>query len=141
MRVILLADITPLTFSFLSCRVKMAALVYLRPSLPSEMEKKYGVTVSGYHKDSGKIVFDGPNSEIEKAYKDVQSQVSNLLTDKFQLEHDILVEQLESIQGELREDGPLALITTRDEFLDLVGQVYVGRLREVLQFFDLLLEF
>ena len=83
----------------------MEAMVFLLPSLSSEMESKYSVIITGYHRDSGKISLDGPMSGIEQAYEHFQTQVSLLLKHVLDLGYDYPMEQLEIAQRELGSGG------------------------------------
>lgn len=83
----------------------MEAMVFLVPSLPSEIKQMFGATIKGYHKDSGKIALDGPIGGIEKAYEHVYSKMRLLLKDEVILDYDNPLEQLEMARSELKSDG------------------------------------
>ncbi len=60
----------------------MKALLFLKPSLSTEIMKDYGVQMAGYCEGSCKIKFGGLISSIEEAYERVSSLEESLLVDR-----------------------------------------------------------
>ena len=65
--------------TMLSRRLHLQGLLYLSPQLHMELSRKYGVKVTGFHKDSTVIKFDGSSASVSSARQEVDNLLSKLI--------------------------------------------------------------
>lgn len=82
----------------------MEALLFLKPTLHSDIMREFDVEMTGFCEDSCKVDFDGPISNIDHAYDKFSSLEQSLLDSKVTLDSEFPAEQHDSIQMELVHD-------------------------------------
>ena len=77
-------------------------MVNLRPSLPSEINQKYGAHIVDYQGIGPTIQFEGPITGIEKAHGEVKALVDSLFMEEVKLEKEYQVDQLEKARKQIK---------------------------------------
>ena len=77
-------------------------MVNLRPSLPSEINQKYGAHIVEYRGIGPTIRFEGPITGIEKAHGEVKALVDSLFMEEVKLEKEYQVDQLEKARKQIK---------------------------------------
>ena len=79
----------------LSHRLHLQGLLYLSPQLHMELSRKYGVKVTGFHKDSTVIKFDGSSASVSSARQEVDHILSKLIVQEVPFQYPmVLVDSL-----------------------------------------------
>ena len=62
------------------CRLRKAALVELRPDLPTTLQQRYGVALTGYDNSSSPIRLEGNHTHFPAARQEIETAVGSLET-------------------------------------------------------------
>ena len=77
-------------------------MVNLRPSLPSEINQKYGAHIVDYQGFGPTIRFEGPITGIEKAHGEVKALVDSLFVEEVIFKKEYQVDQLEKARKHIK---------------------------------------
>lgn len=78
------------------------ALVKLKPSLPTDINQKFGVYIVNYQKSESSIQLEGPISLIEKAHSDIKNLVGRLLSKEVFFETEYQVHHLKKAMEQIK---------------------------------------
>ena len=89
----------------------MEALYHLKPSLPEDINREFGVRVTEFRQDSPCIRFDGPMASIEKVHTEVCRIVSCLVKREVPLKQECQNDQLQLLRKDHLARGNLVFVS------------------------------
>jgi len=84
-------------------RLQLWCLLCLFPQLHVELSRKYGVTVTGFHKDSTLLKFDGSAVSVSSARQEVDNLLSKLITQEVLFRYPTVL--VDSVRKRFRQEN------------------------------------